>query len=177
MAGKQLISTVKYVASTRPAFRLSEIIPYLDDPMTVDECYRTIAPELSRLGLAAKKTGGDVEISRALPTPPAPAYILNDAERERLDAFIARRDVPFALAEAIERYITKKAGNEWHDPAITERLRKAIVAQKDDYWKPAHLRALRYTKGYSVLGYLAYHSRSISCRRSTCLRGLPGTAC
>jgi len=65
--------------------------------------------------------------------------------------------VPFALAEAIERYITKKAGNEWHDPAITERLRKAIVAQKDDYWKPAHLRALRYTKGYSVLGYLAYH--------------------
>ena len=102
----------------------------------------------------AKKAGGDVEISRILP---APSYTLNDGERERLGTFIGRREMPFALAEAIERYITKKAGNEWHDPVIVERLRKAIVAQKDDYWKPVHKRSLRYTKGYSVLGYLAYH--------------------
>jgi SAM-dependent methyltransferase len=48
-------------------------------------------------------------------------------------------------------------GRDWTDPAILERLRKAIVAQKDDYWKPTHKRSLQYTKGYSVLGYLAYH--------------------
>ncbi|MDD4136491.1 MAG: small ribosomal subunit Rsm22 family protein [Methanoregula sp.] len=145
---------MKYVASTRPVFHLSEIIPYLDEPVTVDECYRTISPELSRLGLVAKKTGGDVEISRVLPAPP---YVLNDGEQQRIDAFLAKRAMPSALAGAIERYITRKAGKEWQDPAVIERLRKAIVSQKDDYWKPAHLRALRYTKGYSVLGYLAYH--------------------
>ncbi|MGA2121973.1 MAG: small ribosomal subunit Rsm22 family protein [Methanoregula sp.] len=154
MAGKPLISTVKYVAGTRPVFRLSEIIPYLDEPVSVDEIYRTISPELSRFGLTAKKLDGDFEISRALPTP---SYILNDGERERLETFIARREMPFTLAEAIERYITRKAGKEWHDPVIIERLRRAIVAQKDDYWKPSHRRSLQYTKGYSVLGYLAYH--------------------
>ncbi len=154
MAGNRIISAVKYVAGTRPAFRLSEIIPYLDDPVTVEEIYRTIAPELSRLGLAAKKLDGDIGISRVLP---APAYILNDGERDRIGAFFAGREMPGALAGAIERYITKKAGKEWNDPVILERLRTAIVAQKDDYWKPSHKRSLRYTKGYSVLGYLAYH--------------------
>ena len=34
---------------------------------------------------------------------------------------------------------------------------RAIVAQKDDYWKPVEKRSLQYTKAYSVLGYLAYH--------------------
>jgi len=48
-------------------------------------------------------------------------------------------------------------GKDWTDPVIIERLRRAIVAQKDDYWKPQHKRSLQYTKGYSVLGYLAYH--------------------
>jgi SAM-dependent methyltransferase len=154
MAGNQLIATVQYVAGTRPAFRLSEIIPYLDDPVPVAEMYRTLSPELSRLGLTAKKIGGDFEISRAVP---APAYVLNDGEQRRTGAFLAGREMPVALAEAIERYITRKGGKVWDDPVIIERLRKAIVIQKDDYWKPSHRRSLQYTKGYSVLGYLAYH--------------------
>ncbi|MCK9630476.1 MAG: methyltransferase domain-containing protein [Methanoregula sp.] len=154
MAGHSLITTVKYVAGTRPAFHLSEIIPYLDDPVSVDEIYRIISPELPRLGLTAKKTGDDVEISRVLP---GPAYILNDREQKRIDTFLAGREIPVTLAEAIERYITKKAAKDWNDPTVIERLRKAITAQKDDYWKPSHKRSLRYTKGYRVLGYLAYH--------------------
>ncbi|MDD1694559.1 MAG: class I SAM-dependent methyltransferase [Methanoregula sp.] len=154
MAGKSLISAVKYVAGTKPAFHLSEIIPYLDEQVPVEEIYRVISPELSRMGLTAKKTGDDVEISRV---PPKPAYVMNDGEQKRIETFLAGREMPVALAEAIERYITKKAGKDWNDPAVIERLRKAIVTQKDDYWKPSHMRSLRYTKGYSVLGYLAYH--------------------
>ena len=50
-----------------------------------------------------------------------------------------------------------KTGKDWSDPVILERLRRAIVAQKDDYWKPTNKRSLQYTKGYSVFGYLAYH--------------------
>lgn len=154
MAGNSLISTVKYVAGTRPSFRLSEIISYLDDPVPIEEIYRIISPELSRLGLAAKELDGDVEISRLLPASP---YTLNEREWERTGAFLDGREMPVALAGAIERYITKKVGKAWDDPVILERLRKAIVAQKDDYWKPSHRRSLQYTKGYSVLGYLAYH--------------------
>jgi SAM-dependent methyltransferase len=154
MAGHSLISTVKYVAGTRPVFHLSEIIQYLDDAMPVEEVYRIISPELSRMGLVATKAGDDYEISRV---PPGPAYVLNQEEQKRIDAFLAGREMPSALADAIERYITKKAAKDWNDPAVIERLRKAITAQKDDYWKPSHKRSLQYTKGYSVLGYLAYH--------------------
>ncbi|MDD1686471.1 small ribosomal subunit Rsm22 family protein [Methanoregula sp.] len=154
MAGNTLISTIKYVAGTKPVFRLSEIIPYLDEPKPVDDLYQSIAPELARLGLVARKVGGDVEISRILPTEP---FVLNTGEQERTAAFLDRKEMPAALAEAIERYITRKVGTAWDDPVILDRLRKAIVAQKDDYWKPLQKRSLRYTKGYSVLGYLAYH--------------------
>jgi SAM-dependent methyltransferase len=58
---------------------------------------------------------------------------------------------------AIEQYITKKVGKPWDDPVILERLRRSVVAQKNDYWRTQKKRSLSYAKGYSVLGYLAYH--------------------
>ncbi len=154
MAGNPLIATVKYVAGTKPSFRLSEIIPYLETPATVEEIYQTLSPELSRLGLVAAKHGNDYEIARF---QPAPAYLLNDDENLREETFLAGRRIPSPLTETIERYIAKKTGNAWDDPLIIERLRKAIVAQKNDYWRPSERRSLKYAKGYSVLGYLAYH--------------------
>jgi hypothetical protein len=154
MAEKQLISTIKYVAATKPAFFLSEIIPYLNEPLTVSQLFTLISPELSALGLTAKKSKGDFEINRI---PPARPYLMNHQELERQQAFFTKRAVPDSLAQSIEHYITKKVGKDWNDPVIIERLRRAIVSQKDDYWKPSHKRSLHYIKGYSVLGYLAYH--------------------
>ena len=83
--------------------------------------------------------------------------MMNPEETERLSRFFAGRSLSRVLETAIEEYITKKVGKNWDDPVIIDRLRKAIVAQKDDYWRPAHQRSLKYTKGYSVLSYLAYH--------------------
>lgn len=154
MAEQQLISTIKYVAATKPAFFLSEIIPYLDEPLPVHQLFSIISPELSAMGLMAKKGKGDFEISRI---PPAQPYLMNQEELERQQHFFTKREMPGSLAQSIENYITKKVGKDWNDPVVIERLRRAIVAQKDDYWKPSHKRSLQYTKGYSVLGYLAYH--------------------
>ena len=88
---------------------------------------------------------------------PPPAYQPGPEEEKRIAAFFTARVLPPALEQGIEQYITKKVGKEWNDPVILDRLRKAIVAQKDDYWKPVEKRSLQYTKAYSVLGYLAYH--------------------
>ena len=154
MAEKQLISTIKYVAATKPAFFLSEIIPYLDEPLPVHQLFSIISPELSAMGLMAKKSKGDFEVVRI---PPAQPYLMNREENERLQVFFTERIIPAALAQGIENYITKKVGKDWNDPVIVERLRRAIVSQKDNYWKPSHKRSLHYIKGYSVLGYLAYH--------------------
>jgi SAM-dependent methyltransferase len=102
----------------------------------------------------AKKIAGDFEISRI---PPAQPYLLNQQESKRQNAFFTERSIPHVLVQSIEQYITKKTGREWDDPVIIERIRRAIVAQKDEYWKPVQKRSLQYTKGYSVIGYLAYH--------------------
>jgi SAM-dependent methyltransferase len=154
MAGNPLISTIQYIAGTRSSFLLSEIVQYLDAPMTVDEIYRAVEPELPRLGLVATRREGDVEIKKLLPAQP---LLLDNGGQARTREFLEKRELPPVLAGAIEDYITKKVGKPWDDPVTVERLRKAITAQKDDYWKPLHQRSLRYTKGYSVLGYLAYH--------------------
>jgi hypothetical protein len=87
----------------------------------------------------------------------APAYRPGPEEEKRISAFFTARALPAALERAVEEYLTRKVGKDWHDPVILDRLRKAIVAQKDDYWKPVQKRSLQYTKAYSVLGYLAYH--------------------
>ena len=154
MGEKQLISTIKYISAIKPAFFLSEILPYLDDTIPLHQVFSIISPELPALGLLAKKTGEDFKIVRILPAQP---YILNPDEYSRQQVYFNERALPFALAQIIEKYITKKVGKDWNDPVIIERLRRAIVAQKDDYWKPSHKRSLKYIKGYSVLGYLAYH--------------------
>jgi SAM-dependent methyltransferase len=113
-----------------------------------------ISSKLPALGRMAKKMEGDFEISRI---PPAQPYLLNQQESKRQNAFFTERSIPHVLAQSIEQYITKKTGREWDDPVIIERIRRAIVAQKDEYWKPVQKRSLQYTKGYSVIGYLAYH--------------------
>jgi hypothetical protein len=142
------------VAGTKPVFLLSEILPYLSEPLSVGQLHTKLNPELKSLNLSAVKKGADYEISRSQPDRP---YVLNPEETERLANFFDGRSLPRKLEESIEDYITKKVGKNWDDLVIIDRLRKAIVAQKDDYWRPSHARSLKYTKGYSVLGYLAYH--------------------
>jgi len=154
MAGSQILSTVKYVAGTKKVFFLSEISEYLDVPMTVDKMYAILQPHLLPLGLDAKRSGKDYEISRI---KPGPAYTMSAAEEKCLETYLAETTFPPSLEEAIKQYITRKTGKPWSDPAILDRLRQAIVAQKNDYWKPTEKRTLQYTKGYSVLGYLVYH--------------------
>ncbi|MEN6444392.1 MAG: small ribosomal subunit Rsm22 family protein [Methanoregula sp.] len=154
MTEKQILSTIKYVAGTKPVFLLSEIAVYLDAPQPVSQLYTVLRPHLKEFGLAAKKTGMDYEISRVVVPHP---YKLSGNEEMRIERLPGENTFPPALEQAIEQYITRKVGKEWTDPVILERLRRAIVAQKDDYWKPANKRSLNYTKGYAVLGYLAYH--------------------
>ncbi|MDI9632999.1 MAG: hypothetical protein QFX32_02955 [Methanolinea sp.] len=64
--------------------------------------------------------------------------------------------LPPAVSGAIVEYIEKKTGKKWGDESLFERLSRAIVAQKSEYWKAGRKR-VSYGKGYQVLGYLAYH--------------------
>ncbi len=155
MNTREIISAAKYLASIKPAFLLSELCSSLPDDVPPHEVCRALAPHLGALDLTATKTGGDYEIRRKIKTAP---YILSGQEKDRIDSFLAARRIPPSLERAVEQYITKKVQKPWDDPVILERLRRAIVAQKAEYWKAAaKKRSLAYTKGYTVLSYLAYH--------------------
>ena len=69
MAAQQFLSTIKYVAGTKPSFLLSEIAAYLEEPLTIGQMYAALQPHLAGLGLSAQKTGEDYTISRLLPSP------------------------------------------------------------------------------------------------------------
>ncbi len=84
-------------------------------------------------------------------------YRLSAGEEKRSADFFKNSRIPPAVDGAIIEYIAKKTGKSWNDPVVLERLRRAIVAQKAGYWKSDRKRKPAYTKGYSVLGYLAYH--------------------
>ena len=118
-------------------------VPPVTDPYTYYEPVQTYPQEMAKEPVT-------VASSR-------PAFLFSPEEEKQLADFFVKKTLPPALGQVIEEYITKKVGKEWDNPLILERLRKAIVAQKDDYWKPVQKRSLQYTKAYSVLGYLAYH--------------------
>ncbi len=42
MAAKQFLSTIKYVSGTKPAFLLSEIAAYLDEPLTIGQIHKSL---------------------------------------------------------------------------------------------------------------------------------------
>jgi SAM-dependent methyltransferase len=77
-------------------------------------------------------------------------------ELDRLEHSLRNLVVPPYLQRRIESYIEKKTGKSWKDPAVLERIRSAIRAQKNAYWKKGATREIRYRSGYSVLAYLAY---------------------
>jgi SAM-dependent methyltransferase len=154
MNTREIVSTAKYLASTKPSFLLSELCTYLSKDIPLHKLYRTLSPHFGALDLTATKTGSDYKITRKAKTTP---YVLNEREAVRVDSSLATHRIPEPLERAIEQYISKKVGKDWNDPVILEKLRRAIVAQKSDYWKPTHKRSLQYTRAYSVLGYLAYH--------------------
>lgn len=154
MTRNNILTQLKKTAMAKPVFRLSEILLNSGNEITTDELFETIAPALPGLGLIAKKTGNDYTISKKIQNESPATNVVGTDQQQ---AFFETRRLPPELETAIEQYISRKTDKELTDPVMLDRLRKAIVFQKFDYWKPTHQRALQYTKAYSVLGYLAYH--------------------
>ena len=63
----------------------------------------------------------------------------------------------FAELERLsEAYIEKVTGKSWNDETVLEKIRAAVIAQKDTYWKEGKKRSVSYKGAYSVLSYIAY---------------------
>ncbi|BAI62088.1 conserved hypothetical protein [Methanocella paludicola SANAE] len=153
MSSKEIVSAVKYVSRMKPEFMLSEICGYVKGDVSVADVYDALRPLAYDLGIRLEPAGNDY---RAVRLPPAKPLALDEKERSAQDGFLASPIVPEKLEKLMERYVEKKTGKAWHDPAVVEKLRKAIAEQKADYWKEGRKRRITYETGYSILGYLAY---------------------
>jgi hypothetical protein len=153
MSEKEVISAVKYVSRMKPGFMLSEIRDYMKGDASTAEIYGIVAPLAFDMGLRLERSGDDYTVSRVVP-----AKILAPGEKERadLEGFLRSPQVPAGLEKLITGYVEKKTGKPWDDPAVLDKVRKAIVAQKAQYWKEGTKRKISYDTGYSILGYLGY---------------------
>jgi hypothetical protein len=132
---------------------LSEIRDYVKGEVTVEQIYDVVGPMAFDLGLRLEPLYGDYRVVRLAPAGP---LALSEEGRKAQSAFLGSPHVPEKLEILIERYIEKKTGKPWDDPAVLEKIRKAIVAQKAGYWEEGPKRRITYETGYSILGYLAY---------------------
>jgi ribosomal protein RSM22 (predicted rRNA methylase) len=150
---KEIISTLKYVSHMKPEFMLSEIRNYITSDMSVEQIYDTVKPLLYDLGIDASPEGPDFRIKLS---SPATVMELTEEEVKKTEPFFRSAVVSAKLQTVIEQYISKKTAKPWDDPVVLDRIRKAVVGQKNAYWKEGSSRKISYEKGYNVLGYLAY---------------------
>ena len=153
MSDREIVSALKYVSRMKPSFMLSELRDYTKEEVSTADVYKVVEPLLDETGLRATPEGDDYRIERL----PKPAQLtLSEEEQERMDVFFKAPRVSRKLEKLIENYVERKTHRQYDDPAVLEKLRQAVQAQKTQYWKEGKARKIDYASGYSVLGYLAY---------------------
>jgi SAM-dependent methyltransferase len=153
MSSKEIVSAAKYVSRMKPEFMLSELRDYVKGDVSLADVFKALEPVAPDLDIRLEPTEGDY---KAVRLSPVKAITLNGQELSAQKDYFEAPAVPEKLERLIEGYIHKKTGKAWDDPAVVEKLRKAIVEQKAEYWKEGRKRRITYGTGYRILGYLAY---------------------
>ena len=84
-----------------------------------------------------------------------PRYVPAAEELTAAENILKKRTFP-ELECLSESYIEKITGKPWKDEATLEKIRAAVISQKDTYWKEGKKRTVSYKGAYSVLSYIAY---------------------
>ncbi|HJJ35820.1 MAG TPA: class I SAM-dependent methyltransferase [Methanocorpusculum sp.] len=84
-----------------------------------------------------------------------PRYNPSEEQLSAAVALLSKRSFS-ELDRLTASYVEKLTGKKWNDPAVLEKIRAAIMSQKDAYWKEGKKRVVAYKGGYSVLSYMAY---------------------
>ncbi|MGM0771532.1 MAG: hypothetical protein ACQESU_07990, partial [Halobacteriota archaeon] len=128
MAKNNILSTLKYVSRMKKEFMLSEIRDYIEEDMSTQGIYKVVLPFLFDLNLNATPVDDDFRMTRGLSRE---NMELSDEEKEKALSFFGSAVVPGQLQNIIENYITLKTSKDWDDPVVLEKIRKAIVSQKN----------------------------------------------
>lgn len=155
MPGENLSEELERFLLSHPRFLLSEFIREVAADSDPDGVANAIWPFLTGMSLVAEPYGRDLLLTRKATQEPRR---LNQAEQAGIEKFLRNPAVPNTFQQAVEMFIEHKTGKPWNDSVVLERIRKAVVLQKDEYWRERDKRRISYRKGYGVLGYLAYQA-------------------
>jgi len=159
MQDERIISEVIRILQKRRSVLLSEVIsshiPSSTKQKQPSYSIDYLRNTLEEKGFIVSVLGKDIEITRKTRDEPL-LLALNPAEKKRLDSYLNNPALPGPLETIIEQYIEKKTGKQIDDPVLLERLRRAIQAQKGEYWKEGMTKKVHYEQGYNVFAYLAY---------------------
>lgn len=155
MADRGLAAVLARHAQGGHPFLLSEVIADAGGKNSIRDAATELWPHFTDLGLVPEKIPGDLCLR---PRDPPVARVLTRDERTRLEACFRNPGLPGWISDGIMAYIQKKTGKRWDDPSVLRKIRRAILNQKDEYWKEGSRKRITYQKGYSVLGYLAYQA-------------------
>lgn len=136
-------------------FLLSEVLAASGSSNDISRAAADLWPLFTAYDLITERVRGDL---RVRPKPPATGRLLTAQECSCLDAFFSDPSLPPGISESVLKYIEIKTGKSWNDPGVLQKIRKAIISQKSEYWKEGERKQVSYRKGYSVLGYLAYQA-------------------
>lgn len=137
------------------SFFLSEIIRKAGGKGDIVRTADTLWPLFTTLDLVTEWVEGDLHLSKK---PPSGTRVLTPAEAKKMEAFFGDPSLSPWISGCIHGYIEKKTGKSWDDPVVLQKIRRAILSQKEQYWKEGQEKRISYGKGYSVLGYLAYQA-------------------
>jgi SAM-dependent methyltransferase len=142
-------------AQKKGTFLLSEVLARAGNRSPVPRAAAELWPLFTTLDLVTERVPGDLRLRRK---EPSPQRTLSPDECQRLDAFFRHPFLPFEIENSIRQYINEKTGKAWNDPSVLQKIRHAIISQKDEYWREGREKKVVYRKGYAVLGYLAYQA-------------------
>lgn len=148
-----LRDTVVAMASRKPRFLLSEAIRRSGGNTSPNEAREALAGVLAENGLAATPHGNDISVCW-LPSPP---LVPAGEARRAVDTYLSAPTMDENLQRLIEETVTRTAGKSWNSPAVLEHVRRAVRAQKEEYWTEGEERRPGYRSGYRLVAYLAYH--------------------
>lgn len=153
MQVQALRESVIAMAKRRPRFLLSEAIRKTGGSESPKNVLGILAETLEEHGLTAASRGKDFTIQWLPASPLNPG----DEARSAIDEYLFAPVIDENLQRLIEESVTNTAGKPWNSPAVLEQIRRAVRAQKEEYWSKEEGRRPGYRSGYRILAYLAYH--------------------
>lgn len=143
----ELLALLKYLASSRSEFYLSELNQYLSGKYEEKELFALLKTHFYDLNLWCSP---DYKCTKLVKNP-LPA---GEAVVRELEASLKNPGLPLRIEKLIESYLERACGKNWNRGETAALIRENIVKQKEEYWKGKS--ESRYPR-IRIISYLLYH--------------------